>query len=141
MATQQENPDKGLLMIGAVAGVSFFWCFLPFSSERSDPDTPSPYGDWPLAPLLPQFAGPHNAGKGGCGCPRPRRRLIVFNRLKEADMLDALKKLIGADEEGKKRRQQALEEEEREREERVRAYAKKLKHDAEQIRQAEQDDQ
>ncbi len=64
MATQQENPDKGLLMIGAVAGVSFFWCFLPFSSERSDPDTPSPYGDWPLAPLLPQFAGPHNAGGG-----------------------------------------------------------------------------
>ena len=56
-------------------------------------------------------------------------------------MLDALKKLIGADEEGKKRRQQALEEEERECEERVRAYAKKLKHDAEQIRQAEQDDQ
>ena len=50
MATQQENPDKGLLMIGAVAGVSFFWCFLPFSSERSDPDTPSPYGDWPVVP-------------------------------------------------------------------------------------------
>ncbi len=56
-------------------------------------------------------------------------------------MLDALKKLIGADEEGRKRRQQALEEEEREREERVRAYAKKLKHDAEQIRQAEQADE
>ncbi len=56
-------------------------------------------------------------------------------------MWDALKKLIGADEEGKKRRQQAREEEEREREERARAHAKKLKHDAEQVRQAEQDDQ
>ena len=56
-------------------------------------------------------------------------------------MFDAFKKLIGADEEGKKRRQRALEEEEREREEQARAHAKKLKHDAEQIRQAEQDDQ
>ncbi len=56
-------------------------------------------------------------------------------------MWDALKKLIGADEEGRKRRQQALEEEQREREKRVRGYAKKLKHDAEQIRQAEQADQ
>ncbi len=56
-------------------------------------------------------------------------------------MLDALKKLFGADEEGRKRRRQALEEEEREREERVRAYAKKLKHDVEQIRQADQADQ
>ena len=56
-------------------------------------------------------------------------------------MLDALKKLIGADEESKKRRQQALEDEEREREERVRANAKKLKDDAERFRQAEQDDQ
>ncbi len=65
----------------------------------------------------------------------------MFNRLKEAGMLDALKKLIGADEEGRKRRQQALEEEEREREERVRAFAKKLKDDAEQIRQAEQADE
>ena len=61
----------------------------------------------------------------------------MFNRLKEAGMLDALKKLFGADEEGRKRRRQALEEEEREREERVRAYAKKLKHDVEQIRQAD----
>ena len=33
MANQQENPDKGLLMIGAAAGASLFWCFLPFSSE------------------------------------------------------------------------------------------------------------
>ncbi len=56
-------------------------------------------------------------------------------------MLDALKKLIGADEEGKKRRRQALEEEQREREERVRAHAKKLKHDVEQIKQAQQADQ
>ena len=56
-------------------------------------------------------------------------------------MLDALKKLIGADEEGKKRRQQALDEEDREREERVRANAKKLKHDVEQVRQDKQDDQ
>ena len=55
-------------------------------------------------------------------------------------MWDALKKFIGADEEGKKRRQQALEEEEREREERAQAHAEKLKHDAEQVRQAEQDD-
>ncbi len=53
-------------------------------------------------------------------------------------MLDALKKLIGADEEGKKRRQQVLEEEQREREERARVHAKKLKHDVEQVKQAEQ---
>ena len=56
-------------------------------------------------------------------------------------MLDALKKLIGADEEGKKRRQQVLEEEQREREERARAHAKKLKHDVEQFKQAEQAEQ
>ena len=56
-------------------------------------------------------------------------------------MFDALKKLIGADEEGKKRRQQALEDEEREREERTKGFAKKLKHDADQVKQAEQDDQ
>ncbi len=59
-------------------------------------------------------------------------------------MLDALKKLIGVDEEGKKRRQQAikqaLEEERREREERARAHAKKLKHDADEVKAAEQDD-
>ena len=73
--------------------------------------------------------------------PWPRRRLIAFIRLKEVGMLDALKKLIGADEEGKKRRQQAFEEEQREREERARAHAKKLKDDAEQIRQAEQADE
>ncbi len=55
-------------------------------------------------------------------------------------MWDALKKLIGADEEGKKRRQQALEEEEREREERAKGFAKKLKHDADQVKQADQDE-
>ena len=49
-------------------------------------------------------------------------------------MFDALKKFIGADEEGKKRRQQALEAEQREREERARAFAKKLKHDANQVK-------
>ena len=56
-------------------------------------------------------------------------------------MLDALKKLIGADEEGKKRRQQALEEEQREREERARAHAKKLKHDADEVKQGDEADQ
>ncbi len=56
-------------------------------------------------------------------------------------MLNALKKLIGADEEGKKRRQQVLEEEQREREERAQAHATKLKHDVEQIKQAEQSEQ
>ena len=56
-------------------------------------------------------------------------------------MFEALKKFIGADEEGKKRRQQALEEEEREREERARAHARKLKHDHEQVKAAMQDDQ
>jgi len=49
-------------------------------------------------------------------------------------MFDALKKFIGADEEGKKRRQQAFEDEEREREERVRANAKKMKSDTEQVK-------
>ncbi len=73
--------------------------------------------------------------------PWPRRWLIAFIRLKEVGMLDALKKLLGADEEGKKRRQQVLEEEQREREERARAHAKKLKHDADQVREADQADQ
>ncbi len=53
-------------------------------------------------------------------------------------MWDALKKLIGADEGGKKRRQQVLEEEQREREERARAHAKKLKDEVEQNKHAEQ---
>ena len=60
--------------------------------------------------------------------------MIAFNLLKKAGMFDALKKFIGADEEGKKRRQQALEAEQREREERARAFAKKLKHDANQVK-------
>ena len=60
--------------------------------------------------------------------------MIAFNLLKEAGMFDALKKFIGANEEGKKRRQQALEAEQREREERARAFAKKLKHDANQVK-------
>ena len=49
-------------------------------------------------------------------------------------MFDALRKFIGADEDGKKRRQQALEAEQREREERARGFAKKLKHDADQVK-------
>tara|TARA_B100000315_G_scaffold254601_1_gene296013 strand:+ start:204 stop:383 length:180 start_codon:yes stop_codon:yes gene_type:complete len=53
-------------------------------------------------------------------------------------MFDALKKFMGADEESKKRRQQALEEEDREREERVRAYAKKMKADTEQVKKDRQ---
>jgi hypothetical protein len=60
--------------------------------------------------------------------------VIAFNLFKEAGMFDALKKFIGANEEGKKRRQQALEAEQREREERARAFAKKLKHDANQVK-------
>jgi len=46
-------------------------------------------------------------------------------------MLSALKKLIGADEESKKRRQDILEEERKEREARVRQHAEKLKETAE----------
>jgi len=45
-------------------------------------------------------------------------------------MFEVIKKLIGADEEGKKRRQQALEEERREREERARENAKVMKQNA-----------
>jgi len=41
-------------------------------------------------------------------------------------MFDALKKLIGADEESKKRRQELDEQEQREREERVRQHKKAL---------------
>jgi len=52
-------------------------------------------------------------------------------------MFDALKKLIGADEESKKRRRELDEEERREREERARQHAAKLKRDAEQIKQSE----
>ena len=64
MAIQQETPEKGLLMVGAVAGASFFSCLLPPLSERSDPDTLSLYREWPLLTKSPQFAGPSNAGEG-----------------------------------------------------------------------------
>ena len=117
------------------------WCFLSPSSEGSDPDTPSPYGDWSAAPLSPQFTGLRNAGEGEYSCPGSPRQVMAINRRKEAGMLEALKKLIGADEEGKKRRRQALEEEERERRERARGHANKLKHDADQVKQADQEEQ
>ena len=55
-------------------------------------------------------------------------------------MFDALKKLIGADEEGKKRRRELDEQEAREREERARQHAAKLKHDAEQVKQSDDKD-
>ena len=51
-------------------------------------------------------------------------------------MFDALKKLIGADEEGKKRRRELDEQEAREREERARRHAAKLKRDAEQVKRS-----
>ncbi len=53
-------------------------------------------------------------------------------------MLDALKKLIGADEESKKRRKELDEQERLEREERARQHAKKLKHDAEEVKQSKE---
>ena len=52
-------------------------------------------------------------------------------------MFDALKKLIGADEEGKKRRRELDEQEQREREERARQHASKLKHDVEEVKKSE----
>ncbi len=52
-------------------------------------------------------------------------------------MFDALKKLIGADEEGKKRRRELDEQESREREERARQHAAKLKHDVEEVKQSD----
>ena len=52
-------------------------------------------------------------------------------------MFDALKKLIGADEEGKKRRRELDEQEAREREERARRHAAKLKHDVEEVKQSD----
>ncbi len=54
-------------------------------------------------------------------------------------MFDALKKLIGADEEGKKRRKELDEREQREREERARQHASKLKHDVEEVKKSEED--
>ena len=55
-------------------------------------------------------------------------------------MFDALKKLIGADEEGKKRRRELDEQERLEREERARQHAAKLKRDAEQVKQSDDQD-
>jgi hypothetical protein len=52
-------------------------------------------------------------------------------------MWNALKKLIGADEEGKKRRQELDEQERLEREERARQHANKLKHDADEVKRSE----
>jgi hypothetical protein len=52
----------------------------------------------------------------------------------EFDMLNALKKLIGADEESKARRKEALERERREREERVQQEKAKMQKVAESIR-------
>jgi hypothetical protein len=49
-------------------------------------------------------------------------------------MLNALKKLVGADEESKARRQEALERERREREERVQQEKAKMEKVAESIR-------
>ena len=51
-------------------------------------------------------------------------------------MFEAFKKLIGADEEGKKRRKALDEEEQREREERARQHAAKLHKDAEEVKQS-----
>ncbi len=52
-------------------------------------------------------------------------------------MFDALKKLIGADEEGKKRRRELDEQEAREREERARQHAAKLKRDVEEVKRSD----
>jgi hypothetical protein len=65
-----------------------------------------------------------------------RARLIVFSVGKEGQMWDALKKLTGADEKGKKRRQEVDEQERLEREERARQHAKKLKHDADEVKRS-----
>ena len=66
-----------------------------------------------------------------------RARVMAFSMGKEGQMWDALKKLIGADEEGKKRRQELDEQEHLEREERARQHAKKLKHDADEVKRSE----
>ena len=52
-------------------------------------------------------------------------------------MWDALKKLIGADEESKKRRKELDEQERLEREERARQHAAKLKKDVEEVKRSE----
>ena len=66
-----------------------------------------------------------------------RARVMAFSMGKEGQMWDALKKLIGADEKGKKRRQELGEQERLEREERARQHAKKLKHDADEVKRSE----
>ena len=68
-----------------------------------------------------------------------RTRAAAFSMGKEGRMLDALKKLIGADEEGKKRRRELDEQEQREREDRARQHADKLKHDAEEVKKSEEE--
>lgn len=67
-----------------------------------------------------------------------RARVIALSMGKEGHMLDALKKLIGADEESKKRRKELDEQEQREREERARQHASKLKHDVEEVKKSEE---
>jgi len=52
----------------------------------------------------------------------------------EFGMLDALKKLVGADEESKARRKEAIEQERREREQRVRQEKEKMAKVAESMR-------
>ena len=65
-----------------------------------------------------------------------RARVMAFSMGKEGHMWDALKKLIGADEESKKRRQELDEQERLEREERTRQHANKLKHDADEVKRS-----
>ena len=66
-----------------------------------------------------------------------RARVMAFSMGKEGHMWNALKKLIGADEEGKNRRQELDEQERLEREERARQHANKLKHDADEVKKTE----
>ncbi len=66
-----------------------------------------------------------------------RARVLAFSMGKEGHMLEALKKLIGADEESKKRRKELDEQERLDREERARQHAKKLKHDADEVKRSE----
>ena len=66
-----------------------------------------------------------------------RARVMALSMRKEGQMWDALKKLIGTDEEGKKRRQELDEQERLEREERARQHASKLKHDADEVKKSE----
>ena len=66
-----------------------------------------------------------------------RARVMAFSMGKEGQMWDALKKLIGADEKGKKRRQELDEQERLEREGRAQQHAKKLKHDADEVKKSE----